>query len=360
MGTSQGGRCLKISGTGKLAVSILDPLSTLRTGAFEDPTFMPMEFPAFGDRENGALRFSSGHYEDIDAQAARLEGYGQRYQQLSRGHFRGWFASYEFGPHFGIHLEGTNRELAQSGSTPTGHITLCFVAENSSPCIVDGTPVAPDDVAFWPSEHEFEARTTERMKICVLDISAAVSAPLASLSGRVGMVSDARIAAILRRYVRAGIRELGGLETGPHPAAVAAFTATFVDVIAALMAPLGFADPRSSLARSCRVDMFRRARDLIQRRLGDGVGVEDICSNVGAGRRTLEYLFQSMVGMGPARYIRVLQLNQIRREIAAGTLTEPLGDLAARWGVWHWSRFSREYCQTFGELPSATRARALR
>jgi AraC family transcriptional regulator, ethanolamine operon transcriptional activator len=34
-----------------------------------------------------------------------------------------------------------------------------------------------------------------------------------------------------------------------------------------------------------------------------------------------------------------------------------IGVIAARYGIWHWSRFSHAYRQLFGELPSQTRAR---
>jgi AraC family ethanolamine operon transcriptional activator len=36
---------------------------------------------------------------------------------------------------------------------------------------------------------------------------------------------------------------------------------------------------------------------------------------------------------------------------------DTVGDVAARWGFWHLSRFAADYRQHFGELPSATRAR---
>jgi len=38
---------------------------------------------------------------------------------------------------------------------------------------------------------------------------------------------------------------------------------------------------------------------------------------------------------------------------------DTVGDVAARWGFWHLSRFAADYSRLFGELPSATRARWL-
>ncbi|MGH3627753.1 MAG: helix-turn-helix domain-containing protein, partial [Sciscionella sp.] len=63
--------------------------------------------------------------------------------------------------------------------------------------------------------------------------------------------------------------------------------------------------------------------------------------------------------IGPSSYIRNLQLNRVRRDLLSNDgRGESIGDIAARYGVWHWSRFSQSYRLLFGELPSQTRARA--
>jgi AraC family ethanolamine operon transcriptional activator len=37
---------------------------------------------------------------------------------------------------------------------------------------------------------------------------------------------------------------------------------------------------------------------------------------------------------------------------------ETVGDIAARWGFWHLSRFAADYKEMFGELPSNTLKKA--
>ena len=65
-----------------------------------------------------------------------------------------------------------------------------------------------------------------------------------------------------------------------------------------------------------------------------------------------------MLGIGPGAYIRTLQLNRVRRDLLSGDHRGvSIGDIAARYGVWHWSRISLQYRLLFGELPSQTRAR---
>jgi len=53
-----------------------------------------------------------------------------------------------------------------------------------------------------------------------------------------------------------------------------------------------------------------------------------------------------------------LQLNHIRRDLMSDASANlSIGVIAARHGIWHWSRFSRYYRLLFGELPSQTRLR---
>lgn len=57
--------------------------------------------------------------------------------------------------------------------------------------------------------------------------------------------------------------------------------------------------------------------------------------------------------ISPVTYLRTMRLNRVRSELRQCPAST-VGDVAARWGFWHLSRFAREYRALFGELPSAT------
>nr|WP_225585054.1 MULTISPECIES: helix-turn-helix domain-containing protein [unclassified Acidovorax] len=81
----------------------------------------------------------------------------------------------------------------------------------------------------------------------------------------------------------------------------------------------------------------------------------EVCRHVGASHRKLNYCFQEVLGMSPARYLRVLRLNGVRRQLRS-ELDLRLGvqDVAALWGFWHLGQFSADYKRQFAELPSHT------
>ena len=92
--------------------------------------------------------------------------------------------------------------------------------------------------------------------------------------------------------------------------------------------------------------LFHDALDIIKDNICQELTVGKLCDELTTSRRTLEYVFKENIKMSPARYIRALRLNNIRREIMS---REPgtLGDIAAKWGIWHLGRFSRDYYATF-------------
>ena len=88
--------------------------------------------------------------------------------------------------------------------------------------------------------------------------------------------------------------------------------------------------------------------------------MQELCSLVGAGRRSLENIFVETLGVSPYQYVRMIRLNLIRKELLAEENQRvPIGDIAAKYGIWHLSRFAHDYKRVFGHLPSQERRLAL-
>ena len=83
--------------------------------------------------------------------------------------------------------------------------------------------------------------------------------------------------------------------------------------------------------------------------------IDDICRHVGVSRRKLQNCFHDAFGFSPTQFLRMVRLDGVRRDLRAAPGGQvSIGDIAARWGFWHWSRFAGEYRAQFGELPSET------
>jgi len=83
--------------------------------------------------------------------------------------------------------------------------------------------------------------------------------------------------------------------------------------------------------------------------------ISELCNIANVSRRTLQYSFESILGISPQRFIRLSRLNQVRRELSKPDQTRAIVDIALDYGFYHPGGFSQDYKLLFGETPSTTR-----
>jgi AraC family ethanolamine operon transcriptional activator len=77
---------------------------------------------------------------------------------------------------------------------------------------------------------------------------------------------------------------------------------------------------------------------------------------VGVSQRTLQVAFAEGLGISPMRYLKLRRLQTVRERLKRTSIDEMTVSLAAREaGFVDLSRFSSDYKNLFGHLPSETR-----
>lgn len=89
------------------------------------------------------------------------------------------------------------------------------------------------------------------------------------------------------------------------------------------------------------------------------IDLNAIARRSGYTRRSLELIFNQLVGMPPGRWFMNIRLNGALRDLLASQEIR-ISDIAAKWGFRHVPRFSAYFRRAFGELPSDTFSRARR
>lgn len=86
------------------------------------------------------------------------------------------------------------------------------------------------------------------------------------------------------------------------------------------------------------------------------VRIDDLCSNLGVSARTLLRAFNRTVGVGPKKFLRLRQLNLIRRALRNRTMIEKrsITEILTTYGVSELGRAAGDYRILFGETPSET------
>lgn len=109
--------------------------------------------------------------------------------------------------------------------------------------------------------------------------------------------------------------------------------------------------------RANATGVCRRARAFIDEQLALETlpTIADICQAVDVSERTLQYAFRRYVNVTPMTYLRMCRLNRVQaalRQLDPDSTT--VTTVALRYGFLHLGRFSADYKNAFGELPSET------
>jgi AraC family ethanolamine operon transcriptional activator len=163
----------------------------------------------------------------------------------------------------------------------------------------------------------------------------------------------ASLAPLLRlagRLFQIAARSPGELHT---PAAEHAARVELLDTVFRTLLPTG---PRHEPSRhhTDRLQILRRALDLVESLHASPVYTEDICAATRVSERTVRNIFNDYLGMSPHRYLMVRRLHAMRAAIRRSAPGETVTNVCARYGVWDFGRFARQYRETFGVLPSQT------
>lgn len=300
---------------------------------------------------------------DIDAFAQGQQGWRLECEQISSGSFEGLLDHVQL-PQLRLVREITNRAMRQHGEMSAGS---CGFALAHSPRL--------DEARF----------SGQRLRADSVMIGHCDELDLCSPPGfeLTGIVVDSRL-----------LKTLGDSVTGPvvptwlnqrivlhYPEpAMAAVRATLahafdaIDQNAAILSDPRLAthlrddvlfawlrtippsvDMAELKSAQARCNVVRRARDAVLNRPDEPMSMLEICKYIGASPRKLHYCFHETLGLSPARYLRLLRLNEVRRSLLRPDGKTPrVQDIAARWGFWHLSQFALDYKRQFGELPSQT------
>jgi AraC family ethanolamine operon transcriptional activator len=104
-----------------------------------------------------------------------------------------------------------------------------------------------------------------------------------------------------------------------------------------------------------RARVIAKSLSLLEASAGAPLFTRDLCRTTGVTERTLRNIFGEYFGIGPMRLLKVLQLREIHSALLAADPThETVTCIAARFGIWDFSLFARNYKDLFGESPSST------
>jgi AraC family ethanolamine operon transcriptional activator len=291
-------------------------------------------------------------YSSIDHQAEQLTGFDQSYQQIDGGTYKGAFLACD-DDETGFFVEHTNRRLGQQGAGPEGVISAVVLLTAPGRTLNNGHPFTMDDVLLVGPGGAYEAVIAAGVEPAVFSVSLGTGAalPLRRLSnqqaGRVRRVADPELS---RRFRAVAANALRSWDATSQSISVPR------SVVHALMLELITSPGAAEGSSHGSVQLYRAARDVMIGSLTEPLTMPEVASRAGTSRRTLEQAFDTCVAVSPARFHKLLRLNNARRLLESGRHTVSMAATSS--GLHHLGRFSSDYHELFGELPSETALRA--
>jgi AraC family ethanolamine operon transcriptional activator len=296
---------------------------------------------------------------DIDEHASNMEGWEVRYDQLSPGRFEGELLEFR-SEWMQLVRDRSNQAMTKRGIAWDGAVTFSLPLSADGPVICSGHPLHEPAMLFAHGGNLPELRTPLHLEVLTVAIKEQALQHVLECQGGAFKITDIPKCYRLGRStvqaeLSAFLEELSNCnQSGGSILDNASIHRAVRDAVMLQLLELVAPDEQPVLNPTSRKLMVDRAREYAMAHLDEPFSMLDLCNQIGASRRKLQYCFQETLGINPAAYLRTLRLNAVRRELQKSTMAHGVQDVAARWGFWHLSRFSSDYRTMFGESPSQT------
>ncbi|NUA26457.1 helix-turn-helix domain-containing protein [Cupriavidus basilensis] len=295
--------------------------------------------------------------------ATGLDGWQQRYQQLTPGHFLAQVQQATYGD---VHVfrERTNLALLEEGEARRGYLSIALPHRECADGWFSGYRMSGDTVLRAGNGQPLAMRTPPSLDLLGVTLPLPALQRVMEREGVPELIARLRPATEVRRAASEDFRAamLAVLAASAMQSEV--FNQRFVEsamrdallmaVVSTLTHDIGDALLPTPPARR---RLVAQAYEMVRAAPEAPWSVLALCERLGVSRRTLQYSFNEVTGLAPLEFVRALRMNGVRQALGGRQAQEPVGVVAARWGFNHLPRFAAQYRAFFGELPSETAGR---
>jgi AraC family ethanolamine operon transcriptional activator len=304
-----------------------------------------------------------GRFDDIDAMAASPLAWNQEYEQIGRGRFQGQLTQVLV-DRLQLGRVVWSPGVLQRGSAPEGTWAFGLPLVTEGSLHVRRRPAPPGELIAATSRDDVGFTATGRTDLMVVVLPTPLidrwvqarrgidkfDVDLPSPRWHVPPAEMTRRACALSGLLQT-------LTTRPNDfvadRGLSQVEEKIFDVILDMIPSAEVIEPLHSRAR-----IAREVLALLHERLNDPPSVTELCLAVGARERTLHLSCVEAFGRPPATLLAELRLNAAHRALLHPGKETTVTSVAALYGFTHFGRFAAVYRRQFGELPSATFAKA--
>jgi len=292
---------------------------------------------------------------DPDEQAHNLKDWDQRYDQMTHGDFYGRIDEVQLDQ---VHIfrEYTSQSVRQDCKVWSNGIWLGFSA-NKKNYRYNSQVIEPETVTIQPGDSQFELFTPENFLINGIVLKQHAIQKMAEIQGLDLSPLLSSSVTKLKPYREQSLKYLlnsflkNTQEVSPGALQQELLMMNILDSLEIPSSTEIKQLPNSFIRRKSVVDTVK---NFIEDNSSDSITISDLCSISNVSRRTLQYSFETVMGISPLQYIKITRLNHVRRDLIQNKGEDTIADISQRRGFWHAGQFSKDYSALFGESPSMT------
>lgn len=316
------------------------------------------------DQSASRHQMVEGCFDDIDAMAASPLAWNQEYEQIGRGRFHGQLTQLMM-DRLQLGRVIWSPGVLQRGTAPVGTWVFGLPLSAEGSLHVRRRPVRPGELLAATSRDDVGFTATGRTEIMVVVLPTLLidrwvqarrgidkfDVDLPSPRWQVPAAEMNRRASALSGLLESLAKQPNDFLAGQGLSQV---EERIFDAILDMIPSAEVIEPLHSRAR-----IAREVLKVLKERLDDPPTITELCVAVGARERTLHMSCVEAFGRPPATLLAELRFNAVHRAlIRPPSKDSSVTAVAAHYGFTHFGRFAAIYRQRFGELPSATFARA--
>jgi len=296
---------------------------------------------------------------DADLHASNLTNWNQEYDQVSPGRFKGRIVELPF-EGLQVFKESTNQALQQKCLVWPNSVWLGIPQQNQAPCKINGMSVTQKSIMCRPGNHAFELSTPQDFELFGMVMNQSLLTEFADTHGVALNWSDIKTHGRLSlpSQTLKNVRFILGRLLNENDT-ISSSKLSHDLLMIAMLEVLSAETPQPSQTPSFkrRKTVVDTAKTYISDNADTPITITDLCKVASVSQRTLQYSFESILGISPIQYLRISRLNAVRRALLSSGEEANILDIASLWGFWHMSQFAKDYKRLFGELPSQTKMR---
>lgn len=317
------------------------------------------------------MNFLEAKFEDFEPYKQAAEMWNLDFRLLSKGKFNASL-SISTSEKFQVGRTKLNGKLQQVGLCPQGFVTIAIPANNENEFIWLNTKSTGQELLIFTDKGEIEGASFDDFDMFTISIEKEFLLQtidsLGYKNAKKYFDGDEKRIPLIEPFLsnfhdkannylsnskqnyKSGIVSTGNVD-------ILRFDDLFLTILEFIE---GYNHKQTNSSLRKREIALNKAVEYINSTIHQTITISELCDYSRVSERTLQYAFLDRFQVTPKEYIIATKMHSIKGKLLIGNIGEiKVSDLAVDFGFWHMGKFSADYKNKYGELPSATLKRSL-